>query len=126
MSPRVFGGLKALENVSFNVPRGAICGLIGPNGAGKTTLINMISGLGPLSDGAILLDGQLISGLAPHKIAERGVGRTFQNIRLFGDLSVLENVILGHHLRQRGTLIETLLRLPRSRSSERDSRCRGP
>ncbi|MGA8831068.1 MAG: ABC transporter ATP-binding protein [Desulfomonilaceae bacterium] len=119
---RVFGGLKALENVSFNVPRGAICGLIGPNGAGKTTLINMISGLGPLSDGAILLDGQLISGLAPHKIAERGVGRTFQNIRLFGDLSVLENVILGHHLRQRGTLIETLLRLPRSRSSERDSR----
>ncbi len=119
---RVFGGLKALENVSFNVPRGAICGLIGPNGAGKTTLINMISGLGPLSDGAILLDGQLISGLPPHKIAERGVGRTFQNIRLFGDLSVLENVILGHHLRQRGTLIETLLRLPRSRSSERDSR----
>ena len=119
---RVFGGLKALENVSFNVPRGAICGLIGPNGAGKTTLINMISGLGPLSDGAILLDGQLISGLAPHRIAERGVGRTFQNIRLFGDLSVLENVILGHHLRQRGTLIETLLRLPRSRSSERDSR----
>ncbi|MDA8405767.1 MAG: ABC transporter ATP-binding protein [Deltaproteobacteria bacterium] len=119
---RVFGGLKALENVSFNVPRGAICGLIGPNGAGKTTLINMISGLGPLSEGAILLDGQLISGLAPHKIAERGVGRTFQNIRLFGDLSVLENVILGHHLRQRGTLIETLLRLPRSRSGERDSR----
>jgi branched-chain amino acid transport system ATP-binding protein len=118
----VFGGLKALENVSFNVPRGAICGLIGPNGAGKTTLINMISGLGPMSEGSILLDGQLISGLPPYKIAQRGVGRTFQNIRLFGDLSVLENVILGHHLRQRGTLIETLLRLPRSRSSERDSR----
>jgi ABC-type branched-subunit amino acid transport system ATPase component len=64
----------------------------------------------------------LISGLRPHRIAERGIGRTFQNIRLFGDLSVLENVILGHHLKQRGTLIETLLRLPRSRSDERASR----
>ncbi len=119
---RMFGGLMALEDVSFDVPKGAICGLIGPNGAGKTTLINIVSGLGPLSAGAILLDGQLISGLPPHRIAERGIGRTFQNIRLFGDLSVLENVILGHHLKQRGTLIETLLRLPRSRADERTSR----
>lgn len=119
---RMFGGLKALENISFDVPRGSICGLIGPNGAGKTTLINMISGLGPLSGGAIFLEGSLISGLPPHRIAERGIGRTFQNIRLFGDLSVLENVILGHHLKQRGTLIETLLRLPRSRNDERSSR----
>ncbi|MFA6224376.1 MAG: ABC transporter ATP-binding protein [Desulfomonilaceae bacterium] len=119
---RVFGGLKALENVSFDVPKGAICGLIGPNGAGKTTLINIISGLGPLSDGDILLEGRSINGLAPYRIAERGIGRTFQNIRLFGDLSVLENVVLGHHLKQTGTLIETLLRLPRSRADERASR----
>ena len=119
---RLFGGLKALEDVSFSVLRGAICGLIGPNGAGKTTLITLISGLGPLSEGAVFLDGQLISGLPPHKIAARGIGRTFQNIRLFGDLSVLENVILGHHLRQCGTVIDTLLHLPRSRSGERDSR----
>ena len=118
----MFGGLKALENVSFDVPRGTICGLIGPNGAGKTTLINIISGLGPLSDGDILFEGHSINGLAPHRIAERGIGRTFQNIRLFGDLSVLENVVLGHHLKQSGTLIETLLRLPRSRADERASR----
>ncbi|MEI6133556.1 MAG: ABC transporter ATP-binding protein [Desulfomonile sp.] len=119
---RMFGGLKALENVSFDVPRGTICGLIGPNGAGKTTLINIISGLGPLSDGDILFEGHTINGLAPHRIAERGIGRTFQNIRLFGDLSVLENVVLGHHLKQSGTLIETLLRLPRSRAGEQASR----
>ncbi|MGC8658430.1 MAG: ABC transporter ATP-binding protein, partial [Desulfomonilaceae bacterium] len=119
---RTFGGLKALEDVSFSVPKGTICGLIGPNGAGKTTLINLISGLGALSEGAIYLDGQLISGLPPHKIAARGIGRTFQNIRLFGDLCVVENVILGHHLRQAGTVVETLLHLPRSGAGERNSR----
>jgi len=116
-----FGGLIALDNVSFSVPKGTICGLIGPNGAGKTTLINVISGLVMCSSGNILLEGELITGLPPHRIAERGIGRTFQNIRLFGELSVLENVVMGHHLKQRGTLIETLLRLPRSRSEERAS-----
>jgi ABC-type branched-subunit amino acid transport system ATPase component len=118
---RMFGGLVALHEVSFDVPKGAICGLIGPNGAGKTTLINVISGLVPLSGGDIRLEGQMISGLPPHRIAERGIGRTFQNIRLFTELSVLENVMMGHHLKQRGTLMETLLHLPRSRTDERTS-----
>ncbi len=118
---RLFGGLVALEDVSFAVPEGAICGLIGPNGAGKTTLINVISGLTPVSSGTILFGKQQISGLPPHRIAERGIGRTFQNIRLFSDLTVLENVMIGHHLRQRGSLIETFLHLPRSRREERAS-----
>ncbi len=118
---RMFGGLIALDNVSFDVPKGAVCGLIGPNGAGKTTLINAISGLIPLSGGDILLEGRKISGLPPHRIAERGIGRTFQNIRLFTELSVLENVMLGHHLKQKGTLLETLLHLPRSRRNDRAS-----
>jgi len=117
----MFGGLMALDEVSFAVPKATTCGLIGPNGAGKTTLINVISGLVPLTRGDIRMEGQSISGLQPHKIAEGGIGRTFQNIRLFSELSVLENVMMGHHLKQRGTLLETLLRLPRSRKHERES-----
>jgi branched-chain amino acid transport system ATP-binding protein len=119
---RHFGGLTALDEVSFSVPQGAICGLIGPNGAGKTTLINVISGLVPVSGGDIVLGGRSIAGLLPHRIAEMGIARTFQNIRLFADLSVLENVMIGRHLRLRGTLIETLFHLPRSRSDDRLSR----
>lgn len=118
---RMFGGLIALDNVSFAVQKGAVCGLIGPNGAGKTTLINAISGLIPLSSGSILLEGKKISGLAPHRIAARGIGRTFQNIRLFTELSVLENVMMGHHLKQKGTLLGTLLHLPGTRREDRDS-----
>jgi len=119
---RHFGGLAALDRVSFGVPEGTICGLIGPNGAGKTTLINVISGLQPPSGGRVRLGERLVNGLPPHRIAALGIARTFQNIRLFNDLSVLDNVMLGRHLRQRGTLIETVLRLPRSRREERDSR----
>jgi ABC-type branched-subunit amino acid transport system ATPase component len=119
---RFFGGLAALSEVSFAVPQGVICGLIGPNGAGKTTLINVISGLQPASEGQILLQGKIISGLKPHQIAALGVGRTFQNIRLFADLSVLENVLVGHHLRQKGNLLETFLQLPRSRREEKKAR----
>ena len=119
---RRFGGVVALDRISFQVCEHTICGLIGPNGAGKTTLINIISGLMAPSGGQILLDDQPITGLPPHRIAARGVARTFQNIRLFGDLSVLENVMVGHHLRQRGTLIETLFHLPRSRRDERATR----
>jgi branched-chain amino acid transport system ATP-binding protein len=119
---RHFGGLNALDEVSFGVPRGAICGLIGPNGAGKTTLINVISGLVPPSGGEVLLAGRSITGLPPHRIAEQGIGRTFQNIRLFADLTVMENVMVGHHLKLRGSLIEALLHLPRSRADDRTSR----
>jgi branched-chain amino acid transport system ATP-binding protein len=118
---RMFGGLMALDDVSFTVPKAAICGLIGPNGAGKTTLINTISGLVPLSGGDILLEGESINGLAPHRIAERGISRTFQNIRLFNELTVLENVMMGHHLKQQGTLLGTLLHMPGSRRDEQAS-----
>jgi ABC-type branched-subunit amino acid transport system ATPase component len=118
---RAFGGLMALDNVSFDVPRGTICGLIGPNGAGKTTLVNVISGLVPVTKGSVELDGKSITGLPPHRIAAKGIGRTFQNIRLFSELSVLQNVMVGHHLKRRGTVWEALLHLPRSRSDERDS-----
>ena len=104
------------------MPRGSICGLIGPNGAGKTTLINVISGLVPPSEGDVLLSGRSIAGLPPHRIAELGVGRTFQNIRLFSDLTAMENVMVGHHLKLRGSLIEALFHLPRSRKDDRTSR----
>jgi ABC-type branched-subunit amino acid transport system ATPase component len=119
---RYFGGLAALKDVSFEVPDGIICGLIGPNGAGKTTLINSISGLQTISEGTIRLGNTLISGMKPHKIAALGVGRTFQNIRLFADLSVVENVMVGHHLRQKGSLFEAILRLPRNNREERATR----
>lgn len=119
---RFFGGLAALDRVSFEVERGKIYGLIGPNGAGKTTLINIISGLMLPTSGRVLLENKLISGLPPHQVAAAGVGRTFQNIRLFTDLTVLENVMVGNHLRQGGSLIGTVLRLPRSRREERETR----
>ncbi|NWJ48441.1 MAG: ABC transporter ATP-binding protein [Chloroflexi bacterium] len=119
---RFFGGLAALREVSFEVSAGVICGLIGPNGAGKTTLLNVLSGLQPVSSGTITLDNKTLTGLKPHQIAALGIGRTFQNIRLFNELSVLENVMVGHHLKQRGSLLETILHLPRSTRAERATR----
>src|SRR5437879_352332 len=86
-----FGGLAALDDVSFTAG-GGICGLIGPNGAGKTTLLNVVSGVLSPSRGQILVDGQPTAGLPPHRLAALGVARTFQNVRLFGELSVLDNV----------------------------------
>jgi branched-chain amino acid transport system ATP-binding protein len=114
--------LAALDDVSFGVRAGTICGLIGPNGAGKTTLINAISGLWPLTSGAIRIGGAPIAALPPHRVAALGTARTFQNVHLFGDLSVLENVMVGHHLHQRGNLLETELRLPRAHGEEQRSR----
>ncbi len=126
---RRFGGVTALNEVSFVVPAGTICGLIGPNGAGKTTLLNVASGLVPPTSGHVFLGNSDLSssdrdvtGLPPHKVAALGMARTFQNIRLFTDLSVLENVMLGRHLRRRATLLEALLRLPRVRREEAESR----
>ncbi len=119
---RRFGGLAALEDVSFGVVRGSICGLIGPNGAGKTTLINVISGLVPPTSGRILVGDTEITGRPSHAIAALGVARTFQNIRLFNDLTVVENVMVGWHLRRRATLVESLLGLPRARQEERAAR----
>jgi branched-chain amino acid transport system ATP-binding protein len=92
-----FGGLQVLQDVNFNVPQGGIFGLIGPNGAGKTTVFNLITGLLRASGGAIEFDGQDIGKVAPHKITERGIARTFQNIRVFKEMSLLENVVVGMH-----------------------------
>ena len=119
---RRFGGLAALEDVSFDVPTGSICGLIGPNGAGKTTLINIVSGLVAPTSGRIAVGGRDVTGRPPHVVAAAGVGRTFQNIRLFTDLSVLENVMVGWHLRRRATMVESLLGLPRARREEKEAR----
>ncbi|MDQ1356068.1 MAG: branched-chain amino acid transport system ATP-binding protein livF, partial [Acidimicrobiaceae bacterium] len=96
-----FGGVKAVDGVSFAVRRGAVSGLIGPNGAGKTTVVNLVTGQLSPDDGAILLDGAAIGGLKPHQVAARGVARTFQNIRLYRPLSVLENVLTGMHRHRR-------------------------
>ena len=101
---RKFGGLVAVGDVSFQVRRGEIFGLIGPNGAGKTTLFNLMTGLTPPSSGSLSFGGQTMTGLAPHQIAASGISRTFQNIRLFGPLSALENVKIAQHTRTRAGL----------------------
>jgi len=100
-----FGGLQVLEDVSFEVPGGSIFGLIGPNGAGKTTVFNLVTGLLEPTAGSITLQGRKIAGLPPHEITQLGVARTFQNIRIFRDMTLLENVVVGmHHLMDYGPL----------------------
>ncbi len=107
-----FGGLKACQNLTLQIPAGGLYGLIGPNGAGKTTAFNLLTGVYTPQSGSIHLDGRPITGLPPHQIAKAGLSRTFQNIRLFGELSVLDNIMLGCHLRGRHALVRTLLRTP--------------
>ena len=94
-----FGGLVAVNDVSFTVPRGKVISLIGPNGAGKTTFFNMLTGVYKPTGGTITLLGEDVTGKPPHAITERGIGRTFQNIRLFQNMSALENVLVGMHSR---------------------------
>jgi ABC-type branched-subunit amino acid transport system ATPase component len=108
---RSFGGLQALFNVSFEVDRGTIHGLIGPNGAGKTTLINILSGVLPPTSGEVFYRSEALHRLPAYRVAARGVGRTFQNIRLFPAMTCLENVQAGHHLTARRPLLPRLLRL---------------
>jgi branched-chain amino acid transport system permease protein len=120
---RTFGGVRALDGASFAVAAGEVHGLIGPNGAGKTTLLNLVSGLMRPSAGAILLDGARIDGLAPHRIAARGLARTFQHIRLFPALSVLENVLVGQHrVRRDASFLRRLLLRPSARAEEAAAR----
>ena len=107
-----FGGLKAVQDLTVQLPAGVLYGLIGPNGAGKTTAFNLITGVYTPQTGSVKLAGQTINGLRPHQIAKAGLSRTFQNIRLFGELSVLENVMLGSHVRGTHRLLATLLRTP--------------
>lgn len=119
---RHFGGIQALTRVSFRLPQGGITSLIGPNGAGKTTLINVITGLHPPDQGRIIFQGENIAGLAPHIIAARGLGRTFQLEELFGSLSVLENIMVGCHVRSRSGLVACGLALPGARREEKAER----
>ncbi|MGB6009227.1 ABC transporter ATP-binding protein [Castellaniella sp.] len=113
-----FGGLRAVDDLSFQVRRGEIVGLIGPNGAGKTTVFNMITGVYKPTDGHIRWHGRDMTGLAPHRVAEAGIRRTFQTIRLFTDMTVLENVIAGQHLLMRQSWWQGLLRTPAQRREE--------
>ena len=119
---RRFGGLVAVNNVSFTVNQNDIFGLIGPNGAGKTTLFNLITALIPPSSGELRYQGAVISQLHPYEIAGLGIARTFQNIRLFGELSALENVIIARHLHNKSSMITGLLGLPPAPSEESKSR----
>jgi ABC-type branched-subunit amino acid transport system ATPase component/ABC-type branched-subunit amino acid transport system permease subunit len=116
-----FGGLIAVNDVSFTLTRGTLTSLIGPNGAGKTTLFNAISGIGRLSEGRVEIAGIDVTGRQPHRIAALGVGRTFQNARLFGEMTVLENVVAGAFRTERTSFGADLLALPSSRRSEREA-----
>jgi branched-chain amino acid transport system ATP-binding protein len=110
-----FGGLKAVNGVGFAVRPGEIVSVIGPNGAGKTTLFNMISGVYLPGRGSVRLDGEDVTGMAPHHLAERGLSRTFQNLQIFQRMSVLENAMAGHHLHERGPVLADLFGLPGAR-----------
>ena len=114
-----FGGVTALDDVSFEVPRGAICGLIGPNGAGKTTLFNCISRLYDPGAGSIEFDGRPLSGCARHELASLGIARTFQNVALFSTMSVRENVCVGAHAMARGGFLTNALAVPLARREEK-------
>ena len=110
-----FGGLKAVNDVSFTVRPGEIVSVIGPNGAGKTTLFNMISGVYQPGRGRVVLNGEDVTGMAPHLLARRGMSRTFQNLQIFQSMTVLENAISGYHLKERGPVLADLFNLPSSR-----------
>jgi len=114
-----FGGLTALEEISFRVAKGSITGIIGPNGAGKTTLFNVATGIYPPSRGAVLLDGKDISALPPERRARLGLVRTFQNIELFGKMTVLENVMVGLHTQSSSGFFSCAFRMPWQKSEER-------
>ncbi len=109
---KVFGGLKAVADVTMTIEQGTLIALIGPNGAGKTTLFNLLTGVYEPSEGTVSLDGKILNGMPTYKIAAAGLSRTFQNIRLFKDLSVLDNVLIAMGTRKKSKLIESFLRLP--------------
>ncbi len=115
---KIFGGLVAVNDVSFSIPRGAIVSIIGPNGAGKTTFFNLLTGLYRPTYGTVTFAGKDITGVRPDKITSLGMARTFQNIRLFGTMSALENVMVGQHARMNAGLVGSILRLPGQRKEE--------
>jgi branched-chain amino acid transport system ATP-binding protein len=115
-----FGGLRVLDALDLHVDEGEIVSVIGPNGAGKTTLFNVVTGIYRPDEGDILLDGESIVGLPPHAIAQRGVARTFQTLRLFLNMTVKENVMAAAYGTTKATVFESILRLPRARREERE------
>ena len=114
-----FGGLAALSDVSITIRRGDIFGLIGPNGAGKTTLFNVLTGIYAADAGEFVFDGAPLNGLKPHEVARHGIARTFQNIRLFSSMTALENVMVGRHVRSRGSVLGAVLRTGGTMAEER-------
>jgi len=120
-----FGGLVATDDVDFTIPRGQVVSLIGPNGAGKTTFFNMLTGVYKPTSGRIVFDGEDVTGMPPHAITERGIGRTFQNIRLFQNMTSLENVLVGMHCRLKGGIVRSIVRTPRIRREENQARENG-
>jgi len=119
-----FGGLLAVNDLDFVIPEQAVVSLIGPNGAGKTTFFNMLTGVYKPTAGRILFDGVDVTGKPPHAITELGVGRTFQNIRLFPQMTALENVLVGMHARLKGGIVGSILGTPRVRREEREAHAR--
>jgi branched-chain amino acid transport system ATP-binding protein len=118
----VFGGLAALDSVDINIKRGEILSLIGPNGAGKTTLFNLLTGVYSPTGGTISFKGKQINKLKPYEITRMGIARTFQNIRLFGEMSVLDNVIIGQHCRTRTGVLGAIFKTRQVRKEEKETR----
>ena len=117
-----FGGLTAIDGLDFHVDEGEIVSVIGPNGAGKTTFFNLVTGMFKPDSGEILVEGRNVVGLRPNQILERGIARTFQNVRLFPNMTVLENVLVGQHTRTRAGPLSAILRTPRFRREEEAAR----
>ena len=117
-----FGGLVAVDDVDFTIPHGSIVALIGPNGAGKTTFFNMLTGVYKPTTGRVVLNGEDIGGKPPHAATERGIGRTFQNIRLFQQMTATENVLVGMHSRLKGRIVPSIFGFPGVRREERAAR----
>jgi branched-chain amino acid transport system ATP-binding protein len=120
-----FGGLLAVNDLDFTIPQRSIVSLIGPNGAGKTTFFNMLTGLYKPTAGVVVFDGHNVTGKPPHAITKAGIGRTFQNIRLFPQMTALENVLVGMHSRLKGGILGSILGTPRVRREEREAREKG-
>jgi len=116
-----FGGLSAVDRVTVEIPEGSIYSIIGPNGAGKTTLFNCITGFYPADQGDILFLDQSLIGLSPDRITQRGISRTYQNIRLFPAMTALENILVGAHPRLKSNLVDAFLHTPRQRAEEKEA-----
>lgn len=115
-----FGGLKAVSDLNMELKQGELVGLIGPNGAGKTTFFNLLTGVYVPTEGTVSLAGEKLNGLAPHRITRKGISRTFQNIRLFSELSVLDNVKVAYHSLAKHSMLSSILRLPSYFSGEKE------